>query len=59
MLNIDRIYALYGGVRALDNVSFKVDEGEILALIGGNGAGKTTLLNLISGMIHLRTIAQI
>ena len=51
MLNIDGICAHYGGVRALDKVSFTVDEGEILALIGGNGAGKTTLLNLISGIL--------
>ncbi|HAY40273.1 MAG TPA: ABC transporter ATP-binding protein [Desulfobacteraceae bacterium] len=52
MLEIHGISAHYGGVRALDDVSFKLDEEEILALIGGNGAGKTTLLNLISGMIR-------
>ncbi len=52
MLNIEGISARYGGVRALENVTFKVDQGEILALIGGNGAGKTTLLNLISGILR-------
>jgi branched-chain amino acid transport system ATP-binding protein len=51
VLEIHGISAYYGGVRALDDVSFKLDEEEILALIGGNGAGKTTLLNLISGII--------
>ena len=51
MLEIHGISAHYGGVRALDDVSFILHEGEILALIGGNGAGKTTLLNLISGII--------
>jgi branched-chain amino acid transport system ATP-binding protein len=51
VLNIKGIFAHYGGVRALDNIYFKVDEEEILALIGGNGAGKTTLLNLISGIL--------
>jgi branched-chain amino acid transport system ATP-binding protein len=51
VLEINGISAHYGGVRALDDISFKLDEKEVLALIGGNGAGKTTLLNLISGMI--------
>jgi branched-chain amino acid transport system ATP-binding protein len=51
VLEIHGISAHYGGVRALEDVSFKLDEEEILALIGGNGAGKTTLLNLISGII--------
>jgi branched-chain amino acid transport system ATP-binding protein len=51
VLEINGISAHYGGVQALDNVSFTLNEKEILALIGGNGAGKTTLLNLISGII--------
>ena len=51
MLEIHGISAHYGGIRALDDVSFKLDDKEILALIGGNGAGKTTLLNLISRII--------
>jgi branched-chain amino acid transport system ATP-binding protein len=51
VLEIHGISAHYGGVRALDDVSFKLDDKEILALIGGNGAGNTTLLNLISRII--------
>jgi branched-chain amino acid transport system ATP-binding protein len=52
VLKIDGISSHYGGVQALDEISFVQEEGEILALIGGNGAGKTTLLNLISGIIR-------
>lgn len=52
MLKIDGISSHYGGVRALDEISLVLEQGEILALIGGNGAGKTTLLNLISGIVR-------
>ena len=41
----------FGGVRALDSVSFEVGDGEFLGIIGPNGAGKTTLLNLITGFL--------
>src|SRR5215467_3510183 len=41
----------FGDNRAVDNVDFRVDAGEVLALIGSNGAGKTSLVNLVSGLL--------
>ncbi|MCL6478391.1 MAG: ABC transporter ATP-binding protein [Peptococcaceae bacterium] len=51
MLEVKDIHSCYGKVQVLWGVSLKVNEGEIVALIGANGAGKTTLLNTISGML--------
>ena len=45
----------FGGLTAVDDADFHVDEGEIVGLIGPNGAGKTTLFNLISGALKLRS----
>jgi len=42
----------YGGVKALDSITFKLPRNEIVALLGDNGAGKSTLINILSGAIH-------
>lgn len=51
ILAVDNVSKRFGGLVAVDSVSFSVDEGEILGIIGPNGAGKTTLFGLISGFI--------
>lgn len=51
LLTIEGLFVHFGGVAAVDNVSFDVRQGEILGLIGPNGSGKTTVLNLLSGFL--------
>lgn len=51
-LKVDHISLSFGGIKALRNIAFEVNEGEILAVIGPNGAGKTSLINSINGFYH-------
>jgi ABC-type branched-chain amino acid transport systems, ATPase component len=50
VLQVDRVTKLFGGLRAVSEVSFEVPEGQIMGLIGPNGAGKTTVFNLLNGI---------
>jgi branched-chain amino acid transport system ATP-binding protein len=51
LLELEDIHARYGSVQALRGVSLRVDEGEVVAVLGGNGAGKTTTLRAVSGLV--------
>ena len=51
MLKIDKIEVYYGEVKILRQVSFSVDKGKVVSLLGSNGAGKTTTVNAISGIL--------
>jgi branched-chain amino acid transport system ATP-binding protein len=50
-LSIEKVSRSFGGLKALDQVTFSVDDGELVGLVGPNGSGKTTLLNILSGHI--------
>ncbi len=54
MLKVQKIHTFYGNIKVLDDVSMKVEHGEIITLIGANGAGKTTTLMSISGIVPPR-----
>ena len=55
LLNVEGINVYYGAIHAIKDVSFHVNEGEIVTLIGANGAGKTTTLQTISGLLRSKT----
>ncbi len=55
MLEINDLNVYYGVIRALKGISFEVNEGEVIALIGANGAGKTTTLHTITGLLSAKS----
>ena len=55
MLTVENLNVYYGMIHALKDVSFEVNQGEIVALIGANGAGKTTTLHTVSGMLPAKS----
>ena len=55
LLEVNNIHVYYGSIHAVKDVSFHVDTGEIVTLIGSNGAGKSSVLNTVSGLLHPRS----
>ena len=55
ILKVENLNVYYGSIHAVKGVSFEVNQGEIVTLIGANGAGKSTTLNTITGLLHSRT----
>ena len=55
ILKVDDINVYYGSIHAVNGISFEVNQGEIVTLIGANGAGKSTTLNTIAGLLHNRS----
>ena len=51
MLEVKNLEVNYGVIKAIKGISFEVNEGEVIALIGANGAGKTTILHTVTGLI--------
>ena len=55
ILKVDNINVYYGAIHAIKGISFEVNEGEVVTLIGANGAGKSTTLQTVSGLLRSRT----
>lgn len=55
LLQVEDINVFYGSIHAIKGISFSVNEGEIVTLIGANGAGKSTVLNTVSGLLRSKT----
>ena len=55
ILKVEDINVYYGSIHAIKGISFEVNQGEIVTLIGANGAGKSTTLNTVAGLLHSKT----
>ena len=55
LLKVDNIHVYYGAIHAIKGISFEVNEGEIVTLIGANGGGKSTTLNTVAGLLRPRS----
>ena len=55
LLEVKDLVVSYGGIEALKGISFSVDEGQIVTLIGANGAGKSTTLRAITGIVPVKS----
>jgi branched-chain amino acid transport system ATP-binding protein len=55
LLTVEKLCKSFGGLKAINNLDFAVDEGEIIGIIGPNGSGKTTALNLLTGFLKPNT----
>ena len=55
ILKVEDINVYYGSIHAIKGISFEVQEGEVVTLIGANGAGKSTTLNAVSGLLRSKT----
>lgn len=55
MLKVNDINVYYGAIHAIKGISFEVQDGEVVTLIGANGAGKSTTLNTLAGLLHSQT----
>ena len=55
MLKVNDINVYYGSIHAIKGVSFEINDGEVVTLIGANGAGKSTILKTVSGLLHSKT----
>ena len=54
ILQVNDLHVYYGSIHAVKGVSFEVNEGEVVTLIGANGAGKSTTLNTVAGLLRPR-----